>query len=605
MKSEFYSKWMLLLCLLLAGAISIFIVQQQPESTTLTTELLQPDQVSIPEAGLVISSDADLGKTKITVTEESAMIHKQQSIERIVNIQPQKDEDLNATLIFEYNEKELNGLDESSLILYSSENNGKTWIAHHNSEVDPMTNSIHLSGIEHFSLWTAALPPPDPGGIATDLILWLKADDGVLTGDGTAVSLWTDQSSAGNNVDQAVAVQQPTFYSSTPDELLNFNPSLSFDGLDDLKNGFNYGDDRFFSNTSAYTVFTVGQDRRTNLAELRATIGIGDNGNDPAIDLQTDGISPNGLNIFFDGSSPAEQFNSTLLLYNGNTGGDNVQPQIFGVSSPNTTGGGLSSDNVTAHIDGESELTNMDSYQISTIGQNVFVGSSADAFWLGNIAEVVVYEADLSTTEKQQVQSYLALKYGITLGQTAPISYLDGAGATIWDATANTTYSNDIAGIGQDDASSLLQKQSQSVNENSQPAFALGDQTAGFPTTNAANTASFASTGNFMIWGNNGMEETYSTPYAPNSFTPAAGYFIMPAVWLVEEIGTVNTVTVKGPENAEHLLVHSSADFSTGSPTEILLADDGNGNMVATVDLTDGEYFTFGAEIEAPGCVAG
>ena len=83
----------------------------------------------------------------------------------------------------------------------------------------------------------------------------------------------------------------------------------------------------------------------------------------------------------------------------------------------------------------------------------------------GKVAEVVVHKSALTATNANRVESYLALKYGITLRQTpAAKNYVDSGAAVIWDATANVTYRNNIAGIGRDDVSALQQKQSRSVN---------------------------------------------------------------------------------------------------------------------------------------------
>ncbi|MEL6358536.1 MAG: DUF4347 domain-containing protein, partial [Bacteroidota bacterium] len=460
---------------------------------------------------------------------------------------------------------------------------------------DDLTGAAHLGGDFDLEVRTGSIEADialssaaqatfdevlSPGGVSTGLNVWLKADDGVLTGDGTAVSAWTDQSAAGNTVDQTNTGEQPRFYSTTESELLNFNPSLSFDGGDDLQNGLNFGDDRFLSNTSAYTIFGVAQDERTNLAELRAVFAMGDNGNDPAFDLQTDGVSPNGLNVFFDGSNPVEG-STSHLLYNGNTGGSNVQPQIFGISSPNTAGG---TDNVTVYVDGNAELTNQDSAQLSTIGQNFWVGSSDDARWLGNIGEVIVFDRELTTAETQQVQSYLAVKYGVTLGQTGPQNYVTSSGATIWDGTANAAYHNDVAVIGRDDGSVLDQQKSKSVNEGT--------------VVTIDNGGAFATDESFLAWGNNGQAANYSTNYAPGSFTPAAGYFRMDRVWTVQETGSVNTVTVENAD-ADHLLVSNDPTFATGV-TELALS----GGSI-TYDFSNGQYFTFGKELTAPGGVTG
>ena len=71
--------------------------------------------------------------------------------------------------------------------------------------------------------------------------------------------------------------------------------------------------------------------------------------------------------------------------------------------------------------------------------------------------------SDLSADERNKIESYLAIKYGITKEG----NYLASDGTVIWDATANAAYHNDITVVGQDDASALDQQKSLSVNTSS------------------------------------------------------------------------------------------------------------------------------------------
>lgn len=129
-------------------------------TTTFNILLNRPEATHLEAAGLTISSAQNLGMTQIDVQHQAVVIEGNESIKRIVGIHPEYDENLDAELVFHYEEQELNGLSEENLILYSSQDEGKTWIAHYNSAVDPATNTIYLDNIDHFSLWTAAPPPP-------------------------------------------------------------------------------------------------------------------------------------------------------------------------------------------------------------------------------------------------------------------------------------------------------------------------------------------------------------------------------------------------------------------------------------------------------------
>ena len=69
----------------------------------------------------------------------------------------------------------------------------------------------------------------------------------------------------------------------------------------------------------------------------------------------------------------------------------------------------------------------------------------------GNTEEYVVYNRQLSDVERQRVESFLALKYGISLRS----SYLNSRGAVIWNAYTNKAYGHRIAGIITDSLSAL------------------------------------------------------------------------------------------------------------------------------------------------------
>ncbi len=431
-----------------------------------------------------------------------------------------------------------------------------------------------------------------PGGV-NDLLLWLKADDLTANAEGTSLATWSDSLSWGS-VGQYYPTYRPTFNKTTASKLVNFNPSVSFNGGQELKT-----DHRLYCNNSQFQLVSVALDERNNPVELRAPFGIGGDGNYPAMDMQTDGISPNGFNPWMSYSSPAEWGAGTGVLYNGNTGGTNRQPQIFSLGSTNASTSAV--DNIVSWVDGKKDATTLDAKQQTEIGNGMFLGSSGDAQWLGRIPETLIFTRQLNDGEMQKVNSYLAIKYGITLSQTMAQNYLASDSSVLWNATTNAAYKSDIVVIGRDDASGLNQKQSKSVNTGIQPIISLGAIAA----TNQANTGSFLTNKNFEAIGHNDLAANYATAYAPSSFTPVAPFYRMNRIWKVQETGTIGTVTIGIPlsNGAERLLVSTDASFAPASTQEILLTNDGNDNLKATVDLADGQFFTFGRIAVAPGCV--
>jgi hypothetical protein len=107
----------------------------------------------------------------------------------------------------------------------------------------------------------------------------------------------------------------------------------------------------------------------------------------------------------------------------------------------------------------------------------------------GIIPEIILFSRVISPIERQQVESYLAIKYGISLNQEFPASYLNSSGKIIWDGEINEAFNRNIAGIGRDDLSGL----NQVVSENTQTP---GVMKIGLPGKIRDNM--------FMIWGDNG-----------------------------------------------------------------------------------------------------
>src|SRR5690606_23844658 len=150
-----------------------------------------------------------------------------------------------------------------------------------------------------------------------------------------------------------------------------------------------------------------------------------------------------------------------------------------------------------------------------------FLGRS-EAFkgsYEGRIAEVITYSAKKDdanqTQERNRIQSYLAIKYGITLGVNGTSQdYVDSDGTLIWDANtgvaAEDVFNYDIAGIGRDDDSDLLQKQSRSVNNaldgatRGQGVLTIG--IGSIANTNNLNTNTQLQDKEFLFWGNDGVD---------------------------------------------------------------------------------------------------
>jgi len=75
-----------------------------------------------------------------------------------------------------------------------------------------------------------------------------------------------------------------------------------------------------------------------------------------------------------------------------------------------------------------------------------------------DLMELIYYPRRVSETQQQKVQTYLSIKYGISL--LGVVDYISSEDIKVWDAKENEVYNNRVTGIGQDVAMGLNQKQS-------------------------------------------------------------------------------------------------------------------------------------------------
>ena len=111
------------------------------------------------------------------------------------------------------------------------------------------------------------------------------------------------------------------------------------------------------------------------------------------------------------------------------------------------------------------------------------------------LLEVIYYPRILNDLEREKVETYLSLKYGLSI--LGEFNYLDGEGEKIWDAKENIGFNSRITGIGRDDKLNLYQKQSgNSLKDGLYMGLGIID------TTNAKNKSSVDDR-TFLLWGDN------------------------------------------------------------------------------------------------------
>ncbi|MPS63459.1 hypothetical protein [Chryseobacterium sp.] len=209
----------------------------------------------------------------------------------------------------------------------------------------------------------------------------------------------------------------------------------------------------------------------------------------------------------------------------------------------------------------------------------------------GDIMEVAWYNRTLTANEQSRVNSYLAVKNGVTLNE----NYLSTNSNVVWDRTINTGYNNNIFGIAKDEFTALSQKQSGSVNNGQK----LVLSTTGFADNNVANSTSLVNDMQYLMTGDNGLKQGLAIPLSYTAGSNGAVSHRFEAIWKTQNTNGIGNITVAWPAGIENLYLIQSINetFDTGdvfTPMTGTITVNGTDYNTATVTLGDGEYFTFG-----------
>jgi hypothetical protein len=224
--------------------------------------------------------------------------------------------------------------------------------------------------------------PFSPSDIS-GLKLWLDASDATslytdsgcsaaVASDGDTIGCWFDKSGTGNNFTQGTAASEPTYKTA----IQNSNSVVRFDGSDSLT--------KTMASVGAHTIFVIGRNNTTS-AGYKGVIT----------------TALNGLYYLVSGGSG----DFTLNDYNG---GDH-QSSIGTVNTFFTyTGaydGAGTADRYKNEVIFEAGATGDTSRTYSNIGD------TGGAVLTGDIAEILIYDTKLNSTQMGNVNAYLKAKW--------------------------------------------------------------------------------------------------------------------------------------------------------------------------------------------------
>lgn len=415
-----------------------------------------------------------------------------------------------------------------------------------------------------------------PAGVLTGIELWLKADSGTSTSiSGEALSVWNDQS--GNSNHAISGLKAPTFLHDVA-EHINFNPTIRFDEAEDQLNINVPGVD----GSNEFSLYFVGIIEGVHVVPLY-----------PSGLLATSLINSNS-GTFFDYRHTSSMAEASLLyaitvvdldhLYDEPA----LTPLLAWSMSMEEVGAERNGFTATNQIL-SSGLPGSSSYSLGRAPDPL---GDLGLYYDGLISEVIFYSTNPSQSQKMRIHSYLAIKYGLSLGQNlAEQDYVDSSGVVIWDASAvNMTFDHDITAIGQDDLSGLNQTKSKSTNFESMVTIeesgeGMGDR-------------------EFLFWSNDGGAKAFSTDDVPSGINQRIA-----RKWFVQETGEVGAINLSfdlstaappseamGAENFV-LLMDDDGSFAAGGTGVGASSFDGNIASFMGVDedlLDDNVYFSVG-----------
>ncbi|HNC31596.1 MAG TPA: hypothetical protein PKX08_16415, partial [Cyclobacteriaceae bacterium] len=425
-----------------------------------------------------------------------------------------------------------------------------------------------------------------PGGVSGNLRWWLKADAGTFTDNGTTaatdgqnVQQWNDQSTIVNHVRQTTGANKPVYRTG----IINGYPVLRFSSDQFLDALASPG----VGVTESFYMFLIFKQNSYSAG------GTTDGSGTYIMDRTS---ATNNLMSF-------KIANTDKYFYQKrNDAGGSLTGPVSVTSAVNDSFVAIDyfrnvGTSYGIYINGRLDVTSGgDSENIT--GPQLRIGrhtSTANGGLDGDLAEVILYNANLSAASRTRIESYLAIKYGITLDQTTATNYVNSSGTTVYPAvTSHDLYDNDIAGIARDDNSGLNQPASQSQNTLSIVRIS---------------SPSSLDNGDFLMWGHNAPTIWNSTD------VPSPYINRLTRIWRAAETGDVGSFSISfdltglGIDMTDPtrfaLLVDTDGNFSDASAHTTGRTIVGNVVSFTGASINNNDYFSLACPlIPGPGGVA-
>ncbi len=403
-----------------------------------------------------------------------------------------------------------------------------------------------------------------PGGVRCEEVhVWFDGSRGV-THDNDGISLWLDE---GHNTDSAVQTtnaNKPTLV----EDLFNNHDSVHFDGSDVLT----FSADHMPQGDHARSYFIVA---RPSGASGKAVLSHGAVGS--------------SMNVTLDITQTEVSVDSDGHVY-----GFTREPETDLELVTFELEEGAESDAWEIRVNGEDHTEHTISggpHVLNTGGSDARIGAKVGEAltnqYDGELAEIFVYDRVFSDINRARVESYFALRYGITLHHTS--DYVDSHDRVVYNSTGTESgYTSHIAGIVDDEAEHLIQYQSKSQHNGAHLTIGVSDHDT-------------LEDEEYLVWGHDRGSLIASEDDIPTGLQARLG-----RVWKFRETGgetgdltvqlDLSGITLFGSQASDFKLIKDT-DTTFSSGATIIDASSMTDNVLtfSNVDIDDGEYVTFGS----------
>lgn len=434
-----------------------------------------------------------------------------------------------------------------------------------------------------------------PGGVTNGLRMWLNASKSntiSLNGDNEVVN-WTDYAGFGTTYSKIVANSTAPLYLEC-DPRTNFHPTVHFrkdrEYLSTLKAPMSVADPQ---NTSHY--FVVNGEVNSYAYTYFASYGNSLNPSGTATTRPAFSIDRDGKGRFRSTGpriSSVQMFNflaTTIAGYHWDRG-NTIEFEFDGYS------------NIVNHT---SNLPSMNRYGILGAGYHISTSN-----FEGIMSEGIAYEGTLTQAERNRINSYLGLKYALTIdldktSTSTNFNYLLSDGTSIWNGNDAThlDFHNNVASVVRDDDADLYNRQSRSTDIGAIVHMGVGSKLGCDPQLNDILEDKTA-----ITWGhNNAPVATYSLIGNPDVCGEMDSR-LNGRVWLVDNTNFNQEILVGAagasfPYNGANyqvfmLVADSPAKLAANNWDQIIPMTFSDGMHVVNYKFTDNyTYFTFGAKV--------